>query len=64
MPAERIFDVGALRDATEATFAAFGLHSASELAMTALAAANKYVTDAEPWHMKEGDPRRLVVVRS
>ena len=40
------------------------LHSASELAMSALATANKYVTDAEPWHMKEGDPRRLVVVRS
>jgi hypothetical protein len=37
VPAERIFDVGALRDATEAAFASFALHSASELAMSALA---------------------------
>lgn len=62
--AEAIFDVGKLRESTEDAYASFTLHSAMELVIEALFAANKYVTDAAPWHMTDDDPRRLVIVRT
>ena len=62
--AEQIWSVAALVASVEAAFAAYALHTALEKVMGALNDANKYVTDAEPWHMKEGDPKRRVVVRT
>ena len=45
-------------------YAAFALSHAAELAMEALFATNKYVTDTEPWHLPAGDVRRSVLVRT
>ena len=45
-------------------YAAFALSHAAELAMEALFATNKYVTDTEPWHLPQGDVRRSVLVRT
>lgn len=59
-----IIDVVALRSATEAAYAAHQLDVAAGLAMAALHATNKYLTDTEPWKLKEGDPKRLAVVRT
>ena len=64
MRANVIFDVDRLREATEKAYASFTLHNTMELAVEALFAANKYVTDATPWHMATYDPRRLVVTRT
>jgi len=62
--AEVVLDLDALRDATEKAYGAYALHTAMELAVAALMKVNKYVTDAEPWHMQADDPKRLVVVRT
>ena len=62
--AEPVLDVGALRTASEAAYAAHQIDVAAGIAVSALNAANKFLTDAEPWHMKESDPRRLAVVRT
>lgn len=59
-----VLDVGALRAATEQAFKSNQLDVAAGLAIGGLHAANKYVTDAEPWHLKEGDVKRLVIVRT
>ena len=62
--ADAVIDVGELRRAVEAQYATFQIDAAAGLVIGALHAANKYVTDTEPWHMKADDPRRLVVVRT
>lgn len=59
-----VVDVGALRAASEAAYAGWELDRAAGLAVSALNATNKYLTDLEPWKMKEGDPRRLTVLRT
>ena len=59
-----VLDVGALRTASEEAYKAHQLDVAAGLAIGGLNAANKYVTDSEPWHLKEGDKKRLVVVRT
>ena len=62
--AEPIVDVGKLRADSEAAYNVHQIDTAADLAMGAIRAANKYLTDTEPWHMKDGDVRRLVVVRT
>lgn len=62
--ADPVIDVAALRAASEAAMAAHQLDSATGLAIAALNACNKYLTDTEPWHLKADDPKRLVVVRT
>ena len=64
VPADDVIDVSRLRDETEAAYKHFALHQATELAVAAVAATNKYVTDMAPWHMAADDPRRRVVARS
>ena len=62
--AEPILDVGKMRTATEAAYTRFAIDQAAGIAMGALNSTNKYVTDSEPWHLPDGDPRRLVIVRT
>ena len=62
--ADAVLDVGALREATAAAFASHQIEVAAAQALGALNAANKYITDTEPWHLKADDPKRLVVVRT
>jgi len=68
VPGERaddsVLSVGKLRSDTEAAYTSNKLDVAMGCAMEALNAANKYLTDTEPWHMNADDPKRLVVVRT
>ena len=65
VPVDRIFDVDALRSATEAHFSHFALQLACEAAINAIKDVNKYLTDKAPWHMAKDDTHgKQVVVRS
>jgi len=57
-------DVAALIVATEADYARCLVDVAAGRAVAVLSAANKYLTDTEPWKVKAGDPKRLVIVRT
>eukprot|EP00937_MAST-01D_sp_MAST-1D-sp2_P003215 g3215.t1 len=52
-PAERVFDVAQLRDKTEAAFSKYKLSVACELAFEATRETNRWLTEKEPWKMKE-----------
>jgi len=62
--AEAVIDVGALIDQTDAAMRAYAVDLATNHAIEALFAGNKYVTDSSPWHLKPDDPRRQVIVRT
>jgi methionyl-tRNA synthetase len=57
------FDVYALLYETETAYQEFALQNAIFALVNALRETNKYLTDKAPWHMKEEQPR-LVVVRT
>lgn len=61
--ADDVFDVPSAIANMEKTMQAFELQQACNISMNLIRAANKYLTDKEPWHMKENEPR-LVVVRT
>mmetsp|Transcript_2502 Transcript_2502/g.7799 ORF Transcript_2502/g.7799 Transcript_2502/m.7799 type:complete len:762 (+) Transcript_2502:58-2343(+) len=62
--AEPVVDLSALREAVEAEMQRFAIDQALYLVLRALDVANKYVTDAAPWKLPAGDPKRRVVVRT
>jgi methionyl-tRNA synthetase len=63
---EKPFDLDALRDANEKAFSQVRIHEALEATLAAVRELNKYLTDREPWKMK--DPKqereRATVVRT
>ena len=63
---EKVIDVGLLRLKTERAMESFQLQQACELAINSAKAANKYITDAEPWKLKgeETKHRRDVIIRT
>eukprot|EP00316_Scyphosphaera_apsteinii_P000472 CAMPEP_0119316882 /NCGR_PEP_ID=MMETSP1333-20130426/41235_1 /TAXON_ID=418940 /ORGANISM="Scyphosphaera apsteinii, Strain RCC1455" /LENGTH=934 /DNA_ID=CAMNT_0007322657 /DNA_START=1 /DNA_END=2805 /DNA_ORIENTATION=- len=61
---EVVLELDTLRKETEAAYASYSLHSAMEIAVSALFKANKYVTDVEPWHLPKGDPKKAAIVRT
>lgn len=62
---DQIFDIGKLRDEIEKEYSRFGLSLALELAIGGFRDTNKYLTEKQPWHMKDDqDKERKIVVRS
>jgi methionyl-tRNA synthetase len=61
--ADKPFDVYELLKFSEDSYKDFSLQSACIAIVNALKDTNKYLTEKEPWHMKENAPR-LVVVRT
>ncbi|GLD95999.1 hypothetical protein PINS_up004677 [Pythium insidiosum] len=61
--ADHPFDVYTLLHETEIAYKDYALQNACFVLLNALRETNKYLTDKEPWHMKENEPR-LVVVRT
>jgi methionyl-tRNA synthetase len=63
---EKVIDVGLLRLKTERAMESFQLQQVCELAINSAKAANKYITDAEPWKLKgdETKNRRDVIIRT
>lgn len=61
--ADTPFDVYSLLHEFEMAFKEFALQNACFALLNALKETNKYLTEKEPWHMKEDAPR-LVVVRT
>lgn len=61
--ADAPFDVYALLHESEVAYKEFALQNACFAIVNALKETNKYLTEKEPWHMKENAPR-LVVVRT
>ncbi|RLN80270.1 hypothetical protein BBJ28_00022174, partial [Nothophytophthora sp. Chile5] len=61
--ADRPFDIYTLLQDSEAAYKDFALQSGCLAIVNALKETNKYLTEKEPWHMKENEPR-LVVVRT
>lgn len=63
---EKVIDVSLLRLKTERAMESFQLQQACELAINSAKAANKYITDAEPWKLKgeETKHRRDVIIRT
>lgn len=64
VPADVVFDVVQLRQATESHFATFSLQQACEAAVGAVKETNKYLTDKAPWHIKDDARSKAVIVRS
>jgi len=62
--ADIVFDVKELVDDVEGAFAEFRLQDASEVILDAIRTTNKYITDKEPWKMKEDPAGRTKVVKS
>jgi len=62
--AEPIFDLHELIEDSEEAFAEFRLQDGVEAAADALRATNKYITDMEPWKMKDDVAGRTRVVKS
>lgn len=61
--ADKPFDVYALLKYSEDSYKEFSLQGACIAIVNALKDTNKYLTEKEPWHMKENE-LRLVVVRT
>ncbi|CEG47063.1 methionine-trna ligase [Plasmopara halstedii] len=61
--ADKPFDIYALLKYSEDSYKDFSLQNACIAIVNAFKDTNKYLTDKEPWHMKEDEPR-LVVVRT
>lgn len=61
--ADKVFDLYALLKHSEDSYKDFSLQNACVAIVNALKDTNKYLTEKEPWHMKENEPR-LVVVRT
>lgn len=59
-----IFDLTELTEDSEDAFAEFRIADACEAAVQALRDTNKYITDKEPWKMKDDVPGRTRVVKS
>jgi methionyl-tRNA synthetase len=59
-----VFDLKELVEDSEDAFAEFRLEDAAEAVADAVRATNKYITDMEPWKMKNDPVGRTVVVRS
>ncbi|TYZ62823.1 hypothetical protein PybrP1_012258 [[Pythium] brassicae (nom. inval.)] len=55
------FDVYALLHESELAYRDFALQSACLAVVHALKETNKYLTEQQPWHMKEDAPRHVVV---
>jgi methionyl-tRNA synthetase len=64
VPVDVVFDVDGLRASTERLMASFALQQACEAAINAVKDTNKYLTDKAPWHMKDDERGKAVVVRS
>jgi len=63
---DKIFSVSVLRAKSESAMSKFNIQGACELAIDAVKATNKYLTDAAPWAVKgEGaEERKSVIIRS
>ncbi|KAF4140625.1 putative tRNA binding domain [Phytophthora infestans] len=61
--ADKPFDIYELLKYSEDSYKDFSLQNACIAIVNALKDTNKYLTEKEPWHMKENEPR-LVVVRT
>ncbi|KAG6965731.1 hypothetical protein JG688_00007061 [Phytophthora aleatoria] len=61
--ADKPFDIYELLKNSEDSYKDFSLQNACIMIINALKDTNKYLTEKEPWHMKENEPR-LVVVRT
>ncbi|KAG2759571.1 hypothetical protein JG687_00004930 [Phytophthora cactorum] len=61
--ADKPFDIYELLKNSEDSYKDFSLQNACITIINALKDTNKYLTEKEPWHMKENEPR-LVVVRT
>ena len=63
---DKIFSVSVLRAKSESAMSRFNIQGACELAIDAVKATNKYLTDAAPWAVKgEGaEERKSVIIRS
>ncbi|ETM53543.1 methionine-tRNA ligase [Phytophthora nicotianae INRA-310] len=61
--ADKPFDIYELLKYSEDSYKDFALQNACIAIVNALKDTNKYLTEKEPWHMKENEPR-LVVVRT
>lgn len=61
--ADKPFDIYELLKCSEDSYKDFALQNACIAIVNALKDTNKYLTEKEPWHMKENEPR-LVVVRT
>lgn len=59
--ADAPFDVYALLHESELAYRDFALQSACFAIVHALKETNKYLTEKEPWHMKDDAPRHVVV---
>ncbi|DBA04363.1 TPA: hypothetical protein N0F65_002125 [Lagenidium giganteum] len=55
------FDVYSLLHESEVAYKDFALQNACLAIVSALRDTNKYLTDKAPWHMKEAEPRHVVV---
>uniref|UniRef100_M4BW54 methionine--tRNA ligase n=1 Tax=Hyaloperonospora arabidopsidis (strain Emoy2) TaxID=559515 RepID=M4BW54_HYAAE len=59
--ADKLFNVYELLKYSEDSYKEFSLQNACIAIVNALKDTNKYLTEKEPWHMKENEPRLLVV---
>ncbi|KAH7464882.1 hypothetical protein KRP22_012701 [Phytophthora ramorum] len=59
--ADKPFDIYELLKSSEDSYKDFSLQNACLTIVNALKETNKYLTEKEPWHMKEDAPRQVVV---
>ena len=64
LPCEIDLDVDKLRTATEAAYKNYQIDVAASLATSALSTVNKFLTDKEPWKIKDDPHKRLVILRT
>lgn len=64
LPCEIDLDVDKLRTASEAAYKNYQIDVAASLATSALSTVNKFLTDKEPWKIKDDPHKRLVVLRT